>query len=190
MTKTSSNVAAMDKLGLQQLLVKVEAELVDVQSQISQAEKALISHRSELETLTERAQSRNQALQMANQTVSQLQAELEKVRTRASLAQGTLVHTDEASTKDLETRLDRAEKELAQLQIRSSKEESADADRRAMVQPQLANCQSFISELKPHMHALASTKKMCTRNWGSANLKSIWRAYNKPMQNWTRKNVR
>lgn len=165
--KTNS-VAAMDKLGLQQLLVKVEAEIVDVQSQISQAEKALISHRSELETLTERSTSRNQALQMANQTISQLQTELEKVRTRALLAQGTLIHTDEASTRDLETRVERAQKELTQLQIRAEKEESADADRRATVQPQLAKCQSFISELKPHMQALLETKKEVHQELGQA----------------------
>ena len=111
----------MDKAGLQQIIVKVDQELVSYQAQQSQAEKQFDAAVAELDSLTTRASGRYQALQLAGQTVQQLQSELEQARLRASLAQGTLIDTGEASTRDLERRLERAQKELTQLQARTDR---------------------------------------------------------------------
>jgi hypothetical protein len=156
----------MDKVGLKQIIAKAGQELVSYQAQQVQAEKQFDAAVAELDSLTTRAAGRNQALQLAGQTVQRLQSELEQTRLRASLAQGTLVDIGEVSTKDLEKRLERAQKELTQLQIRTGKEESADSDRRTIVQESRGKHQESIARCSQYQEALAEQRERALADLG------------------------
>jgi len=145
----------MDKVGLLQLPAKAQADLASYQAHEEQAAKHQAAAMAELDAIATRTSGRNQALQMAGQTVRQLQEDLDQARVRSSLAAGTLAAgTDEASTKDLEKRLARAQKELDQLRTRTAKEDQADQEQATTVQTQSDRHLNSIATLQQYQASL------------------------------------
>ena len=70
----------MDKVGLLQLLAKAQADLASYQAHEEQAAKHQAAAMAELDAIATRTSGRNQALQMAGQTVRQLQEDLDQAR--------------------------------------------------------------------------------------------------------------
>ncbi len=163
----------MDKQGLLQLLSKADSDLVSYQVHIDQAEKAVAAAIAELDAIGVRSDGRQQTLHLADQTVRQLQSELDQARTRATLAQGTLADTGEVSTKDLERRLQKAERDLAALSTRLAKEEIADAERARSAQANREKYETQLDYFQRQQETLSRVKEQAQRDLGECEQREI-----------------
>ncbi len=163
----------MDKQGLLQLLSKADSDLVSYQVHIAQAEKAIEVSIAELDAIGVRSDGRQQALQLADQTVRHLKSELDQARTRATLAQGTLADTGEVSTKDLERRLQKAERDLAALSTRLAKEETADAERARSAQANREKYETQLDYFQRQQETLLRVREEAQRDLGECEYQLV-----------------